>query len=317
MTKKESDTDALLAQPALFEMQSTIVAIQNNNALFREQNFESRVEALDFLEFEVIYRIEDLLLKTAHSDQLHLLKLQAEKLKFDLEAINVGLFKKLRADIRAAGYRGEAFKNLVREYVDWQSVDPDQQVMPGYDNLDILINGLFPFDAMPEQTLDLDPEMVYFQKTPARIIFELVEKVQTGAADVLYDLGSGLGQVVILVNLLTGIKVKGIEFEPTFCEHAWRSAGELNLSNVQFTNTDARLADYSGGTLFFMFTPFTGTIMQDVLDKLKHESLTREIKVITYGPCTATVAQQTWLSCAETLDDNVYKLAVFRSAAIN
>ena len=316
MPKKELYTDTLLIQQALFEIQSALAAIQNNNALFREQNFEARVEALDGLEFEVIYRIEDLLLKKAYPDQLHSLKLQAEKLKSNLETINTNLFQKLRAAIRTSRCRGDAFKNLVTEYVDFQSVDPGHQVMPGYDNLDILINGLFHFEEMPGQTLDLEPEMVYFQKTPARIIFELAEKVQLNKADVFYDLGSGLGQVVMLVNLLTGTIAKGVEFEPMFCDYAKHCAQELNLFDARFINDDARQADYSNGTVFFMFTPFTGTIMQDVLERLKQESLTREIKVITYGPCTPTVAQQTWLNCPEPMHNNIYKLAVFSSAAI-
>jgi SAM-dependent methyltransferase len=212
-----------------------------------------------------------------------LIKLQAEKIKSDLEDVDANLYQKLRASIMTGRYKGEAFRKLVSEYVDWRSDNPEHQAMPGYDNLDILINGLFPFEIMPKQTLDLEPEMVYFQKTPARIIFELVEKVQLNKDDVFYDLGSGLGQVVMLVNLLTGIVSKGIEFEPIFCQHARHCARELNLCNVQFTNADARQADYSDGTLFFMFTPFTGAIMQEVLERLKQESLTRKIRIITYG----------------------------------
>jgi hypothetical protein len=36
-------------------------------------------------------------------------------------------------------------------------------------------------------------------------------------ADVFFDLGSGLGQVPILVNLLSGAAAKGMEFEPVYC----------------------------------------------------------------------------------------------------
>ena len=316
MTKKESYTDALLTQQTFFEMQSAIAAIENNRPLFLERNFEDRVEALDFLEFEVIYHIEDLLVKTDQPDQLNLLKLHAETIKSDLEAFDANLFKKLRATISTGRYSGEAFKDLVSEYVHLQSDDPEHRNRPGYDSLDLLINGVFHFDAMPEQTLDPEPEMVYFQKTPARVIFELVEKVPFDEDDIFYDLGSGLGQVVILVNLLTEIIAKGVEFEPTFCDHAKNCALELNLSGIQFINADARQADYSDGTVFFMFTPFTGAIMQDVLERLRQESLTRKIKIITYGPCTTRVALQTWLSCAELLDGNIYKLAVFSSSAI-
>jgi SAM-dependent methyltransferase len=316
LTKKKSYTGALLTRQTFFERQSAIAAIENNEALYLERNFEERVEAIDLLEFEVIYHNEDLLLKTTQPVQLNLLILYAEKIKSDLEAIDANLYQKLRAAIIIGTCRGEAFKNLVSEYIHLHSDDPNHLARPGYDSLDLLINGLFPFEAMPEQTVNLEPEMVYFQKTPARIIFELVENGHLGKDDIFYDLGSGLGQVVMLVNLLAGIIAKGVEFEPAFCDHARNCASELNLSGVQFINADARQADYSDGTVFFMFTPFTGAIMQDVLERLKQESLDRKIKIITYGPCSNSVALQTWLNRAEPWEDNIYKPAVFSSSVI-
>jgi SAM-dependent methyltransferase len=210
-------------------------------------------------------------------------------------------------------YPGKEFKSLVNQYFDFNSACNKDQEEIGYDNLDIFINRLFPFETMPEQTKDLEPEMVYYQKTPARMVFELVEKSGFTKEDVFFDLGSGLGQVAILVNLLTGISVKGIEFEPAFYEYARDCAMELNLFNVTFINVDARKADYSEGTVFFMFTPFRGEMLQEVLDLLRKESLLRKIKIITYGPCTAQVALQSWLDFAAPKDDHIYKLGVFSS----
>jgi hypothetical protein len=62
-----------------------------------------------------------------------------------------------------------------------------------------------------------------------------------------------------------------------------------------------------------MFTPFKGEILQEVLEILRKESLLRKIKIITYGPCTAQVALQSWLDFAVPKDDNIYKLGVFTS----
>ena len=66
--------------------------------------------------------------------------------------------------------------------------------------------------------------MVFYQPTPGRIIFELVERAALQKHDTFYDLGSGLGQVVILVSLLSGARAKGIEFDPAYCEYARRCA---------------------------------------------------------------------------------------------
>ena len=241
------------------------------------------------------------------------MKYRAEKLKEELEEIDHKLFKTVRASIQAGNCTGEEFKNLVRKYLDFNPDSNEYQVGEGYDNLDVLINGLFPSYAMPEQTKKLEPEMVFYQKTPARIVFEITEKVHFSKDDVFFDLGSGLGQVAILVNLLTGIKVKGIEFEPAFCHYARECASGLNLPDVTFVNADARKADYSEGTVFFMYTPFKGKILEDVLEVLRKESLARKIKIITYGPCTAEVALQKWLDFALPRDTNIYKLGVFTS----
>jgi SAM-dependent methyltransferase len=243
---------------------------------------------------------------------LILLKHRAENIKLELEAINNSLFKKLRVDIRSNRYTRNQFKNLIGKYIEINA-HGSRQEEAGYDNLDIFINGLLSPQAIPEQTTALEPEMVFYQKTPARIIFELVEKTFITKDDIFFDLGSGLGQAAILVNLLAGAKARGVEFEPAFCSYAGECAEQLNLPDVSFINADARQTDYSEGTVFFMYTPFKGEILQDVLALLRNESLTRKIKIITYGPCTAQVASQGWLDITLSNNDNIYKPAVFTS----
>src|ERR1700744_5256191 len=293
-------------------MRSDIEIIENNPLLYEEKNFDQRMEAIDFIEFPIIDHIEGLLAKADQSQHLLLLKQHAEKVKAELEGINTNLFKKLQVEIQTGSYIGEKFKKLVSEYVDFNLDDSAHQEEPGYDNLDVFINGLLsPLEIIPRQTKDLEPEMVFYQKTPARIIFELVEKCNFTKVDVFYDLGSGLGQVAMLVNLMTGVKTKGIEFEPAFCDYSRECATKLNLSNITFINADARQADYLDGTVFFMYTPFHGGILKEVLEILRKESLQREIKIITYGPCTPEVASQSWLGSTVPKGDNIYKLSVF------
>ncbi|HEX9508837.1 MAG TPA: hypothetical protein VF939_00030 [Puia sp.] len=171
---------------AFFEIQSYIEAIERNSSLYEEKEFDKRIEVIDFIEFQVIDQIEELLRKTAQPDRLILLKYRAEKVKSELEEIDIHLFQRLQATIRIEGYTGKEFKNLINEYVDFNLCDNEHQEEIGYDNLDIFINGLSPFQTMPEQTKDLEPEMVYYQKTPARIVFELVEKSHFMKEDVFF-----------------------------------------------------------------------------------------------------------------------------------
>ena len=128
--------------------------------------------------------------------------------------------------------------------------------------------------------------MVSYQPSPARVILELVEKANLKPEDVFFDVGSGLGQVAILVALLSGARAKGVEFEPAYCDYARQCAKELNLSHVEFINMDASEMDYSDGTVFYIYTPFEGKLLDKLLEKLKGEAHKRMIWVYTYGPCT-------------------------------
>jgi hypothetical protein len=85
----------------------------------------------------------------------------------------------------------------------------------------------------------------------------------------------------------------------------------LNLSQVQFLAEDARTADLSDGTVFYMFTPFTGAMLTDVLDRLRTRSKTRQIKICTLGPCTLVLRRQSWLTEKHRSDTET--VAIFQS----
>jgi hypothetical protein len=295
------------------EIRSEIEAIEQNSDLYEETNFDSRVEAVDYIEFNVIERIDGLLGATNPPAELTALKQYAERVERRLIAIDDNLFQRLRGQVRAGICTGAALTAQIEKYVGGGARQRSPQDHPGYDNFDVFVNGLLRINAVPEQTKESEPEMVYYQPTPARIILELVEKANLGAGDVFYDLGSGLGQVPILVNLLTETRAKGVEFEPAYCAYARTCAAELGLSRVEFINADARNVDYSDGTVFFMYTPFEGALMEQVLEKLRAESRNRTLRLFTIGPCTPIVSRQSWLESEGQTGDEIYKLAVFQS----
>lgn len=183
----------------------------------------------------------------------------------------------------------------------------------GYDHLDTFLTGLLSDQAVPEASLKRMPGMVFYQKTPARIILELAERAALKQDDIFFDLGSGLGQVVILVHLLTGAAVRGVEYEPAYWRYAQVCITGLHLSNVIFSNKDARSEDYSQGTVFFMYTPFEGNMLEEMLAILRKEAAKRVIRIFTYGPCTFPVAQQDWLYCRNEIREDAYELYEFRS----
>ena len=299
------------------EIQSDIRTIEENIELYRESNFNRRADTIDFIDFHIIGRIEELLLQTGVDENLQQLKQDAEDIKHKLEEIDIHLFDQLREKIRVGDYTGPSFTKMVVEYLRYDITADESTNEIGYDNLDIFINGLLSTGNIPEPLMEPEPEMVFYQKTPARIVFQLAAAALIKPTDVFVDVGAGLGQVNMLLHLISGALSTGIEWEPAYCDYASVCAAALNLTNVAFINTDARKADFSTGTIFFMYTPFLGNMMQDVLNILRQESQKRAIKIFTYGPCTSQVAAQDWLLCINGEVNNPYRLCEFRSPLKN
>jgi tRNA G46 methylase TrmB len=226
-----------------------------------------------------------------------------------LEAVNCELYAAIRSEIQ----RGRT-DTLMR----WAEVkEASEQVRGmGYDYLDELLSGVFQFEepaaeALCGGTVHREPEMVFYQPTPARHIVHLIGLAALSASDVLVDLGSGLGHVPLLASACTGARSIGIELEPAYVARARLCAKRLNLDNVRFLQQDAREADLSLGTVFYLYTPFTGSILSRVLDRLRREAAARPIRVCTYGPCMPVVAAEPWLEAAsEPASD---RITLFRS----
>jgi hypothetical protein len=291
------------------EIEADITNIENDLLIYDERNFERRANAIDFIDFHILDRIESMRQNAVDSKPLDQLEQHARMLRQQLDDIDANLFKQLRQNICT----GVPFINVVSKYIHLDNIGDEQPGKPGYDNLDNFINGLLCCDALPEATITRDAEMVFYQQTPARIIFQLADMMHLKPGDVFFDIGSGLGQVGMLMNLLTGAKTVGVEYEPAYCNYAKKSAAQLNLTDVQFVNADARKADYSDGTVFFMYTPFEGDILRQVLDLLRREAEKRSVRLFTYGPCSPHIARQGWLSCVNGDGSGIYRLYEFRN----
>jgi hypothetical protein len=296
------------------EIREDIEAIESNEALYAETSFSARLVAMDFLEFDVDERVEALLLTNGQCKELEDLRQYADRVQMQLEIVDKRLFQRLRDGIASRYYTGTALRQLILKYAGDNSSKGNGRD-EGYDVLDALTNGFLLMGAAPEETKTREPEMWFYQPTPTRVVLELAEKANFRPHDVFYDIGSGLGQVAILVHLLSQVRAKGVEFEPAYCDYARRCARALNLSQVEFINADAREVDYSNGTVFFLYTPFEGKMLERVLEKLADESAGKEIRLYTYGPCTSQVARQSWLERLDQNGSEVYRLATFETSA--
>jgi hypothetical protein len=297
---------------AIHEIWEELETIEQDDTLYAEASFGRRLEVLDALEVSILERVEGLLAANGETEALVALKQRAEAARDGLEAIDEKLFRRLRADIRSGDYRGAELKRRLEAYAG-SGRGKRCQDGDAYDSLDALLSGVLLVGAAPGEATEREAEMVFYQPTPAHIIFELVERAALQKHDTFYDLGSGLGQVVILVSLLSAAKAKGIEVDPAYCEYARRCAQDLNLPGVEFVNVDAREADYADGTVFFLYTPFEGRMLQQVMERLKGEAEKRRIGIYTYGPCTFAVSRQDWLERVDPNDHHTNRLAAFKS----
>jgi hypothetical protein len=103
------------------------------------------------------------------------------------------------------------------------------------------------------------------------------------AEDVFVDLGAGSGKVVLLAHLLTGAQACGVDLQPALVAQARDAAAALGCDSVGFELGDARDVEIGYGTVFFMYLPFTGPVLEAVMRRLRAIAERREIVVCALG----------------------------------
>lgn len=274
---EESTADTTLAEPA---------------------RWRERIALLDHL--------ERLLLDPTVTDAVLLER--AHALQARLDDANALVFETIRADIR----RGDR-QALRRWLPPGTDADFDAGHPEAYDDRDAIVAGVLQVEEPGPTHVERSAEMVFYQPTPTRQVLDLIDRLPMSADDVFVDIGSGLGHVPMLVSICTGVRSIGVEIEPAYVAAARSAAETLELRDVTFIEADAREASLDGGTVFFMYTPFTGAMLHRVLDRLHEQARRREIRVCAFGPFVPTVAAESWLMPMEPVRDG--RVAIFRSRA--
>lgn len=142
---------------------------------------------------------------------------------------------------------------------------------------DPFVDAAFGFD-LDAPDLDLPRGAVPYLPAGVDEILALVQAVPMGRSDTFVDLGSGLGRVVVLVHLLTGVRAHGIELQPHLADLARQRAAEFPA--VSFTTGDASALPLEG-TVFFLYAPFNGEMLERALARLR--AVPHPIVVATVG----------------------------------
>jgi hypothetical protein len=296
------EKDAITSTHALREFN---VAAGTRPCISRPENLPERLHLLDKLDAIIGYLNFSALTSGPEARIISL----ARALRARLELANESLYESVRSEIVLKG----SSRTLHYWLLDPASCGEAKPPYPGlgFDLRDESLSGVLQLCEPDETELPRSPEMVIYQPTPVRHILDLVTASNLSDDDILIDLGSGLGHVPLLISILSGTRILGVERQPAYVASVQECAQRLNLQRVQFVAEDARLADLSSGTVFYLFSPFTGLILTDVLDRLRLESIEKQIRICSLGPCTHVLADQTWLSPSAVPDAR--RITVFTS----
>lgn len=112
----------------------------------------------------------------------------------------------------------------------------------------------------------------FFVPTPWAVARQMLEAVETGPEDVVFDLGSGDGRIPIMAAQEFGSRAVGIESDPALCHKAAATARELGLQDrVSFRNESFFQSDFRGATVvtLYLLSAVNGQLEQRLASHLR------------------------------------------------
>jgi SAM-dependent methyltransferase len=105
------------------------------------------------------------------------------------------------------------------------------------------------------QERDLDsPYIAPFVTTPQEVVDRMLEVAQISPGDLVYDLGSGDGRIVITAAKRYGAKSVGFEIDPTLVTLSRRNIREAGVEHLaEIREEDIRNADLSPASVVTMY----------------------------------------------------------------
>jgi SAM-dependent methyltransferase len=98
------------------------------------------------------------------------------------------------------------------------------------------------------------PHVAPFATTPHEVVSRMLEIAQIEKGDVLYDLGSGDGRIVIAAAKKYGIKAVGFEIDPVLVKDSRQIIEQAGLDGLaEIREQDIRTVDFSSATVVTMY----------------------------------------------------------------
>jgi len=110
-----------------------------------------------------------------------------------------------------------------------------------------------PLVAQQPASGDVKPDIVYVP-TPYKVVEAMLEVADIGPTDILFDLGSGDGRIVIAAARDFGATGIGVEIDPKYVAMARLNAAADNVTDrVTFTQADLFDIDFTDATVVALY----------------------------------------------------------------
>jgi SAM-dependent methyltransferase len=174
---------------------------------------------------------------------------------------------------------------------------------------DAWVDRVLDLGAPPADGSELPRGCVPYLPCGVDALIEIVDRAEVGPTDVFVDVGSGVGRAMALVHLLTGAAAIGIEIQSELVQAA-RDLARVVSSRISNVHGDAARLTGSipSGSVFFLYCPFSGEPLHQVLADLEAIAHTRPIRVCCVDLPLPSCA---WLAADPTASRHV---TVYRSA---
>jgi SAM-dependent methyltransferase len=126
-------------------------------------------------------------------------------------------------------------------------------------------------DVVGQAPIGAKPDVVYVP-TPQAVVDPMLRLADVKATDVVYDLGSGDGRVVITAAKKYGARGVGIEIDPDLIKKANENAAAAEVSDrVRFVNENLFTADIHEASVVTLY------LLQSINERLRPK-LVRDLK---------------------------------------
>jgi hypothetical protein len=177
------------------------------------------------------------------------------------------------------------------------------------DQRDAWLDLVLGIEELPDDGVELPSGCVPYLPSSVDVLLRMVEAAAVDERDVFVDVGAGLGRAMFLTHLLTRATVLGLEVQPHLVQGARALAAGLQLSHCSLRVGDASSLGgaLEGGSVFFLYCPFSGKRLETLLDALESVASRREIRICTVD---LPLPPRSWLTRLELPWGD---LAVYRS----